>query len=185
MVESAEPGFSELVFSDLLRYRPHERPRWLGVIARCLVLPGLIASVILRAQQCLFRAGHVRAANMLRTVGVILVGADFVPGVEVGRGLYLPHPVGVVIGAKAVIGDQVLIAQGVTIGARIADAALDQPYPRIGEGATLFSHAVVVGDVRIGRYARVGANSLVTSDVADYAIVAGVPARQVGEVERD
>jgi serine O-acetyltransferase len=178
-------GFSELVFSDLKRYRPNEKPSWLRVLARCLVLPGMIASIVLRAQQCLYRSGHVRAAHVLRTVGVVLVGADFVPGMRIGTGLLIPHPTGVTIGNSLTIGDGVSIAGGVTVGARHPDASRAQEFATICDGAIILAHAVLVGGVRIGKHAQVGANTVVLSDVPDYAVVFGVPARKVGTREGD
>jgi serine O-acetyltransferase len=177
--------FSELVFSDYQRYRATERPNWLSVLARCVVLPGMIASIILRAQQCLYRSGHVRAANVMRTVGLVLVGADFVPGMQIGKGLLMPHPAGVVIGNGMVIGDYVTFGGGVTGGVRQPDAQPDQEYPTISDGAIVLANAVLVGGVRIGRHAQVGANTVVLSDVPDYAVVFGVPARKVGTREEN
>jgi serine O-acetyltransferase len=176
-------SFSELVFSDLGRYRPDEKPSWLRVLARCAVLPGMIASIIIRAQQCLFRAGHVRAAHVLRTVGVLLVNADFVPGMEIGTGLLIAHPVGVTIGNRLRIGNNVTLAGGVTVGARNPDGSVHQEFATIDDGAIILANAVLVGGVRIGKHAQVGANSVVLSDVADHAVVFGVPARKVGTRE--
>ncbi len=178
------PSFSELVFSDLKRYRDDKRPSWFLVIARCLVLPGMLASVILRAQQCLYRSGHVRSANLMRVVASVLVGADFTPGMTIGTGLLIPHPNGLVIGNKLVIGNNVTLAQGVTAGAR--EWTVDEPeYPVICDDAALLARATVLGGVRIGIGAQVGANSLVLADVPDHGIVLGVPARLIGmrEVE--
>lgn len=177
---ASDATFSELVFSDLLRYRGYEKPSWPKVLARCLTLPGMIASIILRAQQCLFRAGHVRSAHVLRTVGLLLVGADFTPGMTIGKGLYMPHPHGVVIGNRLVIGDNVYLGQGATAGSRTWEPGAAAEYPEICDGAVLLAHATVVGGVRVGRYAQVGANSLVVADVPDYAVVVGVPARKIG-----
>ena len=139
------PRFAALVFSDLQRYRPDEKPSWLRVLARCLVLPGMLASIILRAQQVLFWRGHVKLANVLRTVGVVVVGADFTPGMTIGTGLLIPHPMGVTIGNTLVIGDNVTLAQGATAGAASPDQAGVQEYPTICDGAILLAHAVVVG----------------------------------------
>jgi serine O-acetyltransferase len=176
-------SFSELVFSDLDRYRPGERG-WLRVLARCLVLPGLIASVILRAQQCLARSGHKRAANLLRSVGNVVIGADFGPGMRVGRGLMLAHPVGVTMGSSLVIGDNVTMAGGVTCAAKFYDGHQDeQEFPTICDNAIIGAHAVIVGGVRIGRNAVVGANSTVIKDVPDDAVVHGNPARRIGTRE--
>jgi serine O-acetyltransferase len=178
-------SFSELVFSDFERHRPDGRPpTWLQVIPRCLTLTGMVASIILRAQQCLYRSGHVRSAWLLRTPGIILTGADFVPGMTIGTGLYLPHPVGVVIGNGLRIGNNVMLAQGVTAGVRHADHHQEQEFPTICDGANIWAHATIVGGVRIGEGAEVGANSLVVSDVPDYSVVVGVPARKISEVKR-
>ena len=178
----AELTFRELVFSDLARYRADTNPSWLKVVARCITVPGMIASLIIRAQQCLFRAGKVRPASMLRTVGVVLLGADFGPGMRIGTGLMIAHPVGVNIGYGLTIGDNVTFAAGVTAAARYYDADDEtaQEFATICDGATIGAHAVLVGGVRIGTNAVVGANSVVLSDVPDDAVVFGNPARRVG-----
>jgi serine O-acetyltransferase len=177
---SKELGFRELVFSDLERYRPGGKHNWLGVLGRCLTIPGMIASIILRAQQCLYRSGHVRPAAILRTVSTMLVGADFGPGMTIGTGLMLAHPIGVNIGYGLTIGDNVTLAGGVTAAARYYTPRPDQEFATICDGAIIGAHAVLVGGVRIGVNAVVGANSVVLSDVPDNAVVMGIPARKVG-----
>jgi serine O-acetyltransferase len=179
----AELSFRELVFSDLARYRPNEKPSWIRLLARCLVLPGLMASVLVRTQQRLFAAGHVRAANVFRTIAVMSTGTDVTPGATFGTGLYLAHPVGVVIGNLATVGNDVTFASGVTVGSRNPDGRGPDGHATIGDGVILSSHAVLLGDVTIGRHALIAANSVVLSDVPDFAIVAGAPARIVGTRE--
>lgn len=85
--------------------------------------------------------------------------------------LNLPHPVGIVIGAGVVLGDGVTIYQNVTLG------QVRGRYPEICDGAILYANAVVCGSVRVGERAVVGAGSVVTGDVPDGAVVAGVPAK--------
>lgn len=181
-MSGAQPSFTELVFSDMARYRTDANPSWPKVLGRCLTVPGMIASIILRGQQCLFRAGKVRPAAMLRTVGITLLGADFGPGMEIGTGLMVAHPVGVNIGYGLKIGNNVTFAAGVTAAARYYDASeeQEQEFATICDGATIGAHAVLVGGVRIGVNAVVGANSVVLSDVPDGAVVFGSPARRVG-----
>lgn len=173
-------SFRELVFSDMARHRADARPSWIKVLARCLTTPGLIASLVLRAQQCLYRAGHARSANVLRTVGNVLIGADLGPGMQVGPGLMIAHPNGLTIGYGLVIGENVTLAGGVTCAARYYVDSPDQTYATIGDNAVIGAHAVLVGGVTVGNNAMVGANSVVLSDVADNAVVLGNPARQVG-----
>lgn len=178
-----EPSFRELVFSDLARFYPDSGPTWPKVFVRCLTVPGMVASLILRAQQCLFRSGHVRSAAVLRTVGVVVISADFGPGMQIGKGFMLAHPTGVTIGYGVRIGDNVTFAAGVTAAARYYDDRADQEFATICDGAILGAYAVLVGGVRIGENAMVGANTVVLSDVGDNAVVLGNPARQVGTRE--
>jgi serine O-acetyltransferase len=173
-------GFRTLVFSDLERYRPGERPTWRGVLMRCLSNPGMVASLVLRAQQVAMRSGRVRLAFLLRTAGMLLVGADFVPGMDVGPGLLMPHPTGVVIGNGLRIGANVTFGGGVTAGVKQPDVP-GGGFPTICDGAIVLANAVLVGPVTIGSYAQVGANSVVLSDVAECSVVFGVPARRVAE----
>lgn len=183
-----EPSFSELVFSDLQRYRPTPKPNWFLVLSRAVMLPGLIAVIILRAQQCLFRSGHPRLAGLLRNVGLAWVGADFTPGMTIGKSIYIPHPAGVVIGNQLVIGEGVYIGQGVTAGSRAWEPGTipgEVEFPIIEDGAVLLAHSTVIGGVRIGKHAQIGANSLVVSDVPDYAVMLGVPARKISSRENE
>ena len=179
-------SLSELVFSDFDRYENRGRPpSWLQILPRLITRPGMLASVILRTQQCLWRAGHVRSAQLLRTVGLVLLGSDFVPGMTIGTGLFMPHPVGIAIGNGLRIGNNVMITQGVTAGFRDDDRSIEQKLPTICDGAKIWPHATLVGGIRVGEGAEVGANSLVVSDVPDYAVVVGVPARKISEAKRD
>ena len=91
-------------------------------------------------------------------------------------GLCLPHPVGVVIGEGSVIGTDVTIYQGVTLGR--ASHEVDA-YPTIDDGAVIYAGATLLGPIRIGRNAVVAAHSVVLSDVPDFATVVGAPARIV------
>jgi serine O-acetyltransferase len=173
-------GFRDLVFSDLVRYRPDERPTWRGVIKRCASNPGMIASLILRAQQMAMRKGRVKTAFALRTVGMVVVSADFVPGMDVGPGLLMPHPNGVAIGNGLRVGANVSFGGGVTAGVKQPDVP-GGGFPEICDGAIVLAHAVLVGPVRVGKHAQVGANSVLLSDAPDCAVMFGVPARKVAE----
>ena len=148
---SEQLSLRELVFSDLARHRADAKPSWLKVFARCLTVPGMIASLILRSQQVLHRSGHVRLAAMLRTVAVVLVSADFGPGMQIGTGLLLAHPVGVNIGYGVRIGNDVVVGY----------------------------EALILSGVTIGDGAIVASRAVVTKDVEPYSIVAGNPARLV------
>jgi serine O-acetyltransferase len=144
----------------------------------------LVASLFLRFQQSLVRAGYMRLAWVTRTVCGAVTGADFVPGATVGLGVMIVHPVGIVIGPKARVGDNVTFAGGVVLGVMNydhRDANIgNEEFPTVGDGVFLGAHSVLLGGVRIGDHAVVGANSVVRSDVAENSIVAGIPATHVG-----
>jgi serine O-acetyltransferase len=106
----------------------------------------------------------------------ILAQADIAPGTAIGGGLLMPHPNGIVINPESTIGPNCLIMQQVTIGiARPGERA-----PRIGGHVDLSAGAKIIGDIEIGNHALIGANAVVTKDVPAYAIMVGIPAKQIG-----
>ncbi|HEY9563299.1 MAG TPA: hypothetical protein VIR30_05960, partial [Nocardioides sp.] len=169
----------QLVFSDLERYRPGLPTSWPRVLIQCIGHPGMVASIILRAQQMARRAGRNRLEFVLRSVGMYLLSADFVPGMDVGPGLLMPHPNGIVIGNGLRVGANVTFGGGITAGVKQPDAPPEGGFPEICDGAIILANAVLAGPVRIGNHAQVGANTVVLSDVADNAVVFGVPAKKV------
>lgn len=93
---------------------------------------------------------------------------------EIGDGLLLPHPTGIVIGDDVRIGEGVTIYQNVTLGRANAEQS---SYPVIGDGVVIYAGAVIVGPVTVGDGAVVAANSVVNRDVAPDSVVGGVPAK--------
>jgi serine O-acetyltransferase len=93
---------------------------------------------------------------------------------DIGDGLLLPHPTGIVIGDDVRIGEGVTIYQNVTLGRANAEQS---SYPVIGDGVIIYAGAVIVGAVTVGAGAVVAANSVVNRDVPPGAVVGGVPAK--------
>lgn len=93
----------------------------------------------------------------------------------IGYGLWIPHPVGIVIGSGVCIGKNLTIYQNVTVGQNMGK------YPHIGNDVIIYPGAKIIGDVVIGDNAIIGANAVVNHNVEKKAIVAGVPARKIGE----
>jgi serine O-acetyltransferase len=95
---------------------------------------------------------------------------------KIGRGLVLPHPIGIVVGEGAIVGDFVTIYQHVTLGRLRAET---DAYPIVEDNVVLFSGAVVLGGIKIGRGSVIGAHSVVIHDVPPYSLCVGAPARIV------
>jgi serine O-acetyltransferase len=180
VTSSAGLSFRELVFSDYDRYRPGAKASWPAVFMLAIGNPGIVASMVLRAQQCAFRSGRTRIASVLRSVGMYLFSADFVPGMDIGPGLLMPHPNGITMGNGLRVGANVSFGSGLTAGVKQPDVPPEQDgFPTIADGAIILANAVLAGPVTVGNYAQVGANTVVLSDVPDHAVVFGVPARKV------
>jgi serine O-acetyltransferase len=129
--------------------------------------------------------GWFRAASLAKAVRIPYVpgaiqrrvhrvfGLELVPGTPIGGGLYIAHPSGCTIVAEE-IGENVSIMAAITVGRLRAES-----WPRIGDGVFIGAGARVLGPIRVGADAVIGANAVVVSDVAPAAVVAGVPARQI------
>jgi serine O-acetyltransferase len=108
---------------------------------------------------------------------------DIHPAAVVGAGVFIDHATGVVIGETAVVGDNVSILQGVTLGGTGKETG--NRHPKIGRGVLLSAGAKVLGNIRIGDGAKVGAGSVVLDEVPPHKTVVGVPARVVGTPRAD
>lgn len=106
----------------------------------------------------------------------VLAGSEISTRACLGRRVHFPHPVGIIIGAGVVVEDDVFIFQQVTLGSH-ARRGEDKGYPVICRGARLYAGAKVLGAIRVGQDAVVGANAVVLTDVPDGATAVGVPAR--------
>lgn len=96
-------------------------------------------------------------------------GIEIHPGATIGRRFFIDHGMGVVIGETTIIGDDVMLYHDVTLGARSYQKG--KRHPTIGDGVTLGAGARVLGDVKVGNGAIIGANMVITRDVADRATV--------------
>jgi serine O-acetyltransferase len=103
---------------------------------------------------------------------------DIHPAARMGEGILLDHATGVVIGETAVVGNNVSILQSVTLGGTGKDEG--DRHPKIGDGVLISAGAKILGNIRVGEGAKVGAGSVVLEDVPAHTTVAGVPAKVVG-----
>ena len=125
----------------------------------------------------LYERGHRGLALWLATRTRVRYGADIHPAARVGRRLTIDHGVGVVIGGTAIIGDDCLIYQGVTLG--MTGKHGGKRHPTVGSNVMLGAGSIVLGDISVGDGALVGAGSVVVHDVPANTTVVGNPARVV------
>ena len=152
---TSKPRLRELLAKDLARYTEADAGP-LNFVRTLAGEPGLLASSLMRVQQRAMARQHVRSAKVARYLALTLTGAEFVPGCQVGSGLRLSHPHGVVIGGGAVLGDQCTLLQNVTLGERYVDGAGPHDYPTLRDNVTIGAGAVVLGNVVIGQGATIG-----------------------------
>ena len=110
-------------------------------------------------------------------------GVDIHPAAKLGKGIMIDHGTGVVIGETSVVEDNVSIFQGVTLGGTGKEEG--DRHPKVREGVLLSASSTILGNVKIGKNAKVAAGSVVLDDVKEYTTVAGVPAVKVNEVNNE
>ena len=142
-----------------------------------LCYPGLWAVWIHCASHALWRARLRLPARMLSQLARFVTGVDIHPGARLGRRLFIDHATGVVIGETAIVGDDVTMYQGVTLGG--TGKQQGKRHPTICNNVYVGNNANVLGNVTVGENSRVGAGSVVLADVPPNSTVVGVPAHIV------
>ena len=142
---------------------------------------------------CSYRRAHWFYSHGFQTLAFLITaharknyGIEIHPAAKIGKGIFIDHGVGLIIGETTEIGDNVTIYQGVTLGGTGKDTG--KRHPTIKEGVMICAGAKVLGPVTIGEYSKIGAGSVVLKDVPPHCTVVGVPGRIVrmhGEKYRD
>jgi serine O-acetyltransferase len=140
-----------------------------------LCYPGVHAQVFHRAAHGLWNAGWTTSARWVSHLGRFLTGIEIHPAARIGRGLFIDHGMGVVIGETAEIGDNVTLLQGVTLGG--TSLKKEKRHPTLGNNVTVGAGATIIGGFTIGDNSRIGAGSVVVREVPPNCVVVGVPGR--------
>lgn len=147
---------------------------WLEVLTS---YPGFHALVIHRFSHWLWNLGLPVVPRLLSHLGRFLTGIEIHPGATIGRGVFIDHGMGVVIGETAIVGDYALIYQGVTLGG--TGKEVGKRHPTLGDNVVVGAGAKVLGNIQIGNNVRIGAGSVVLREVPSDCTVVGVPGRVV------
>ncbi|WP_206758094.1 serine O-acetyltransferase [Oscillatoria sp. FACHB-1407] len=147
---------------------------WLEVVC---CYPGFQALLLYRVAHGL-RDRHIPFfPRFISHIGRFLTGIEIHPGAVIGRGVFIDHGMGVVIGETAIVGDYTLIYQGVTLGGTGKEQG--KRHPTVGSHVVVGAGAKVLGNITIGDYARIGAGSIILRNVPSGCTAVGVPGRNI------
>jgi len=139
--------------------------------------PGVWAIAWYRIAHRLYNSNFKRLARIIMGFTQIMTNIDIHPAATIGQRVFIDHGTGVVIGETSVIEDDVLIYQGVTLGG--VSLIQGKRHPTIKRGAVIGAGAKVLGNITIGEFAKIGANSVVVKEVPDCSTAIGIPAHVI------
>ncbi|NQV04528.1 MAG: serine O-acetyltransferase [Candidatus Omnitrophica bacterium] len=142
-----------------------------------LCYPGVHALWLHRIAHFLYKSKIYIIARMISCISRFLTGIEIHPGAKIGRGVFIDHGMGVVIGETAEIGDDTLLYKGVVLGGTSLEK--EKRHPTIGKNVVIGSNACVLGPITIGDGVKIGSGSVVVKDVPTGATVVGVPGKIV------
>ena len=139
--------------------------------------PGVWAIFWYRIANKLYKKNFKTLARVIMGISQILTNIDIHPGASIGRRVFIDHGIGVVIGETAIVGDDVTIYLGVTLGGVSLNKG--KRHPTIEDSVVIGGGAKILGDITIGKGSKIGANSVVVKDVPAYSTVVGIPGKIV------
>ena len=143
--------------------------------------PGLWALFFHRIAHWFYSRGLKLIGRFISGISRLLTSVDIHPGAQIGRRVFIDHATGVVIGETAIVGNDVLIYQQVTLGG--VSLSHGKRHPTVEDGAIIGAGAKVLGNITIGREAKIGANSVVVTDVDPECTAVGVPAHMTKRID--
>jgi len=154
-----------------------EDPAATSILEVLICYPGLHAILLHRIAHGLFQIRLRLIARVVSQLARAITGIEIHPGATIGRRFFIDHGMGVVIGETAVIGDDVILYQGVTLGGTGKDRG--KRHPTLGNQVVIGTGAKVLGNITLGNNVKVGAGSVVVHSVPDDSTVVGIPGRVV------
>ena len=152
---------------------------WLEVF---FLYPGPQAIILYRIAHLLHKVGVFFLPRFISHLARFLTGIEIHPGAHIGKGVFIDHGMGVVIGETAVVGDYCLLYQGVTLGGTGKERG--KRHPTLGCNVTVGAGAKVLGNIYIGSNARIGAVSVVLKEIPANSTVVGIPGRIIPQRDR-
>ena len=160
----------------LMAYKNYD-PAAKSLLEIALLYPGPKAVMLHRVAHDLYRTQLFFLARLVSEISRLLTGIEIHPGAKIGQRLVIDHGMGVVIGETAEIGDDCIIFHGVTLGGMKFDPV--KRHPTVGNKVLVGAGAKVLGPIKIGDGAKIGANSVVIKEVMPGTVVSGIPAHEI------
>lgn len=176
---AADPDIAIAARADLVAMR-ERNPACRSHLEAFMFYKGFLALEIHRAAHWFWNQKRYALALLLQSRISRLFQVDIHPAARIGKGVMIDHASGVVIGATAVVGDDVSILHGVTLGGTGKESG--ERHPKVGDGVLLSVGATVLGNVTVGERSRIGAGSVVLTAVPPDTSAVGVPARLLPRV---
>ncbi|MBQ6354664.1 MAG: serine O-acetyltransferase [Lachnospiraceae bacterium] len=142
-----------------------------------LVYPGVVATAYYRVAHKMYQSGHYFLSRWLSHKAYKRTGIDIHPGAQIGKGFFIDHGSGVVIGETSIIGDNCTLFQGATLGGTGKEHG--KRHPTLGDNVMVSAGASVLGSITIGDNTKIGAGAVVLMDTPPNSTVVGVPGRVV------
>ncbi len=146
-------------------------------IFEVFLYPSFKAKLYYKISNKLYRKKHYFLARYVSEKLKKKTGIEIHPGATIGKNLFIDHGVGIVIGETAVIGDNVTIYQGATLGT--TGKVIENRHPIVGDNVIIGAGAIILGPLKIGNNAKIGAGAVVLGDVEENSTVVGVKAKKV------
>ncbi len=152
-------------------------PAALSSLEVLLAYPGFHSIILHRVAHSLHGWGFKLISRLISHFNRFVTGIEIHPGAEIGSGFFVDHGMGVVIGETSVIGDDVTLFQGVTLGG--TGKTRKKRHPTLEDNVVVGAGAKVLGDITIGEGSRIGSGSVVVNPVPENSTVVGIPGRVV------
>lgn len=164
-----------IMFASEIRTVKDRDPAAKSMLEILLLYPGLHALIVYRIAHRLWLWGIPIIPRWFSQLARFFTGVEIHPGATIGKNLFIDHGMGVVVGETAVIGDNVLLYQGVTLGGTGKETG--KRHPTIGNHVVVGAGAKVLGNITVGDSSYIGANAVVIKDVPPNSTVVGIPGR--------
>ena len=177
------------LMNDFIKSIKERDPAAKSTVSIILTYPGVKAIFLHQIANFFHKAGFDLIARIISQTGRFFTGIEIHPGAKIGKNLFIDHGMGVVIGETSEIGNNVTIYHNVTLGGiapsiNSNDQRDMKRHPTLEDNVVVGSGAQILGPITIGKNSLIGSNSVVTKDVPEKSVMAGIPARRVGDATK-